>query len=77
MKATIIAAQKAQSKNERLFFHYIAWRNPVSGVTHNGLLEDIEAIKMGVKEKLENIDHDKLSPKTIEPIKGDYLLNRN
>lgn len=69
MKATVLAAQQAQLKNQRVQFHYTAWRDS-SGQLHNGLLDDIQAIKQGIEAQLNNPS---IEPRRFEAIKGDYL----
>lgn len=53
----ILAAEKAQPKNQRVQFHY------------SEVLTDIEKIKTGIQEKLH---HAVIEPRTVSPIKGDY-----
>jgi hypothetical protein len=66
---TIRAAEKMQPKNQRLQFHYTAWRD-AKGNQHNGLLEDMQEIKKGVEEKLHALS---IEPRVVAPIHGDYL----
>ncbi len=73
MKALVLAAEKAQPRNQRVTFHYTAW-NDNEGHRHNGLLEDINAIQSGIAEKLNGIASE---PRTIQPLNGDYLDSRN
>lgn len=65
----IRSTQKAQPKNQRVSFHYSAWLDG-KGQKHNGLLEDIQAIKKGVAEKLNTVA---IEPRFVAPIQGDYL----
>lgn len=67
----IIAAKKEQLNNKRVQFHYVKYRDTQDQI-HNGLLEDIQAIKKGVEEKLNQID---IEPRAVAPIKGDYIDN--
>ena len=65
----IIAAEKEQPKNTRIQFHYTKFHDS-QGQLHNGLLEDIQSIKAGIEEKLNQIP---VEPRTAIPISGDYL----
>src|SRR5262245_28075917 len=69
MKPLILAAKKEQSEHQRMQFHYTAWRDS-HGQLHNGLLEDIQAIKAGIAEKLHA---PAIEPRPVEPIQGDYF----
>lgn len=69
MQITILAAKKEQITNTRLKFHYTRFQD-AKGVWHNGLLEDIKAIKSGIEERLKQSSSE---PIGINPIKGDYL----
>lgn len=69
----VIAAAKEQPKNLRTQFHYIRYQD-AQGCWHNGLLEDIQSIKQGIKEKLHNTP---VEPRVITPISGDYLERDN
>jgi RAQPRD family integrative conjugative element protein len=71
MQPLIIAAEKSQPSNTRIKFHYIRYRDS-HGNLHNGLLEDIQAIKSGITQKLNDTS---VEPRIITPIKGDYLEN--
>jgi len=62
-------AEKSQPKNQRVSFHYLAWQD-ANGDKHNGLLEDIQAIKKGIEERLDAVA---IEPRVIAPIGGDYL----
>jgi RAQPRD family integrative conjugative element protein len=68
MQPLIIAAQKSEPKNARIQFHYTRFRD-VQGKPHNGLLEDIQAIRAGVAQKLNSVT---VEPRAVSPIKGDY-----
>ena len=69
MKPLILAAQKAQPENTRIPFHYTQYRDN-QGQKHQGLLEDIQAIKAGIQQKLHDFNAE---PRIFAPIKGDYL----
>lgn len=70
MTPTLLAAEQEQPKNQRLQFHYTVWRDS-HGQSHNGVLEDIKAIKQGILEKLNNTAT--IEPRTVNPIRADYL----
>lgn len=72
IKPLIVAAAKEQPKTNRIKFHYTRYRD-MNGI-HNGLLDDINAIEMGIKEKLHQLPH---SPHFVESIKGDYIERAN
>jgi RAQPRD family integrative conjugative element protein len=69
MQPLIIAAEKEQPKNLRVQFHYTKFKDS-EGQIHNGLLEDIEAIRGGIKEKL---NETQIEPRVVTPIAGDYV----
>lgn len=69
MTPLVLAAEKEQPNNTRVQFHYAAWHDD-KGHTHNGLLEDIKAIKQGILEKLNNAGDE---PRAVNSIKEDYL----
>lgn len=69
MQPLIIAAEKEQPKNLRVQFHYTKFKDS-QGQIHNGLLEDIEAIRAGIKEKL---NETQIEPRVFSPIAGDYM----
>ena len=69
MQPLIIAAEKSQPANTRIKFHYSQYKDN-HGKLHNGLLEDIQAIKSGITQKLNNTS---IVPRVVAPIKGDYL----
>jgi RAQPRD family integrative conjugative element protein len=69
IKPLIVAASKEQPKKNRIQFHYTSYRD-LNGKQHNGLLDDINEIENGIKEKLEKIPS---APHTFQPIKGDYI----
>lgn len=68
IKPLILAAKKEQLPNLRLQFHYTAYYD--DGKKHNGLLEDINEIEQGIKEKL---SQSSMEPHRFIPIKGDYI----
>lgn len=72
MTVSIMQAAKEQPKTNRVQFHYTAFRD-VTG-HHNGLLEDINAIEKGIREKLHDTPN---APHLIKPIKGDYIEHTN
>lgn len=61
IRPTILAAKKEQPSNRRVKFHY------------QSLLEDIEAIKKGINEKLAEVA---IEPRAVVPIKGDYTSDK-
>lgn len=69
VKPLIIAAQNAQIKDARILFHYTSYHD-AEGIKHNGLLEDINEIKKGIQEKLNQTAPE---PRHFQAIKGDYL----
>ncbi len=69
----ILKAQKEQPANTRIQFHYSQYKD-THGQLHNGLLEDAQAIKKGIEQAL---NHTSIEPRTVAPIKGDYInLNK-
>ncbi len=73
MTPLILAAEREQPKNLRIQFHYTAWHD-AKGQLHNGLLEDVQAIKAGIRQKL---DHTTVEPRALNVIRGDYLDKNN
>lgn len=69
MLPIIRAAEKQKPEHMRMQFHYSAYQD-VAGKSHNGLLEDVLAIRHGIEEKLNTIT---LEPRVAQPIRGDYL----
>lgn len=69
IKPLILAAQKEQPATNRIKFHYVGYRD-YQGKQHSGLLEDINAIYSGIREKL---DHAPVEGRIFVPIHGDYL----
>jgi RAQPRD family integrative conjugative element protein len=69
IKPLIVAANKEQPKTNRIQFHYTSYRD-LNEKQHNGLLDDINEIENGIKEKLEKIPS---APHTFRQIKGDYI----
>lgn len=65
----ILAAQKEQPTNQRIQFHYSRYKDS-RGQVHNGLLEDVQAIKKGIEAQLNSTT---VEPRTFQPIQGDYL----
>jgi RAQPRD family integrative conjugative element protein len=69
LKPLVVSASHEQPNNVRVKFHYTSYRD-TNGIFHNGLLEDINEIQNGIKEKLnQKID----DPNHFQAIKGDYL----
>src|SRR5579863_10089687 len=54
MQPLIVAASREQPKNLRIKFHYSAYRD-AEGNFHHGLLDDINEIKKGIIDKLNQI----------------------
>lgn len=69
MMPFIVAAGKAQPQNQRMTFHYSAWKD-TNGKKHNGLLEDTQLIKKAIEEKLNTVS---IEPRVIAEIQGDYV----
>lgn len=69
MQPTLLAAQKEQPKDARVQFHYTGYRDG-DGQWHNGVSDDLKLIQTGIQEKL---DHLSIEPRSVTPIKGDYL----
>lgn len=69
LKPLILAAKKAAPKENRIKFHYIGFVD-YKGQKHNGLLDDINEIEIGIKEKL-NSNYKYSRP--IEQVSGDYI----
>lgn len=67
----ILAAQKEQPQNTHIKFHYTKFRDN-QGQWHNGLLEDLQAIKAGIVQKL---NQPTIEPRVITPLKADYSMN--
>ena len=68
MQSLILAAEKMQIPNTRMQFHYIHYKDS-KGQWHNGLLEDVQAIKAGIVEKLNDTA---IEPRVFAPVRGDY-----
>lgn len=68
MKPTLLAAEREQSKTLRIQFHYTAYRD-AQGQWRPGVWEDLQKIRAGIEEKLENAPVD---ARTLEPVQGDY-----
>jgi RAQPRD family integrative conjugative element protein len=73
LKPLIIAADNEQIKNARVKFHYTSYRDS-NGKPHNGLLEDINEIKVGIQER---VNQTMSEPHRFIAIKGDYLDFKN
>lgn len=71
MKPLVIAAENEQVKNLRIQFHYTSYQDN-SGKLHSGLLDDINEIEKGIREKLSQTSTE---PHRFSEIKGDYLDN--
>lgn len=69
MLPLVMAAQKMQPPHQRVSFHYTAWHDD-KGQRRNGLLEDVQAIKAGIEQKLNSIA---IEPRSVQPVRGDYL----
>lgn len=72
IKPEIIAAEKQQPKENRVKFHYMSYRDS-SGKVRNGLLEDINVIESGVKEKLATVT---ITQHYVQPVNGDYIQHK-
>ncbi len=73
MKPTLLAAQQEQSKTARIQFHYMSYHD-AQGQQHNGVWEDLQAIRAGIEEKIKN---NPIEPRTPEVINGDYRDKMN
>jgi RAQPRD family integrative conjugative element protein len=69
MQPLIIAAQNAQLSDKRVQFHYRHYQDS-QGKTQNGLLEDVQAIKAGITQYL---NQPAIEPRNVQPLQGDYL----
>ena len=69
LQPLIIAASGAQSPDQRVTFHYQQYCDK-QGRVHNGLLEDVQAVKAGV---VEHLNAPAIEPRSIKPLQGDYL----
>lgn len=65
----IIEAQRHQVAHQRIPFHYQHFTD-AKGQSHNGLLDDVQAISDGVKAALNDTPSE---PQVLEPLQGDYL----
>ena len=65
----LLAARAAQPKNLRTQFHYTRFQDS-HGCWHNGLLDDVQAIRGGIQQQLNSMP---VEPRAFAPIKGDYL----
>ncbi|MEO8964500.1 MAG: RAQPRD family integrative conjugative element protein [Gammaproteobacteria bacterium] len=73
IKPLILAAANEQENDARIKFHYKSYRES-NGLLHNGLLEDINEIKKGIQDKLNQTTAE---PHHFQAIKGDYLDLKN
>ena len=73
IKPLIVAAAREQPTCNRVKFHYTRFRRP-DGKVSNGIIDDINEIENGIKEKLYQSS---ISPHTFKPIKGDYVESSN
>ncbi len=71
MKPLIIAASKQQPKTNRLFFHYIGYRD-AKHTWHTGLLDEINQIQKVIQLKL---DHAPAEPTMLSSIQADYITH--
>ena len=69
LQPLIMAASEAQPPDQRVTFHYQQYRDN-QGRVHNGLLEDVQAVKAGV---VEHLNAPAIEPRSIRPLQGDYL----
>lgn len=69
LQPLILAAQKSQLPDKRVQFHYSRYQDN-EGNEHNGLLEDVAAIKAGITQYL---NQPAIEPRTVQPLQGDYL----
>lgn len=68
MRPLVIAAAQEQPTTNRMQFHYTAFKGN-NGKQHQGLLEDINAIEQGIRQKLSSA----IEPRMFQPIQGDYM----
>lgn len=73
LEFTVLAAQKQQSPDARLQFHYTAYRDQERKL-HNGVLEDLKLIRTGIAAHLSEYPEE---PRRVVPIQGDYLTDHN
>lgn len=69
IKPLVISAHQEQETGARIKFRYTSYHD-ANGVSHNGLLEDINAIEKGIQEKL---NHTISEPRYFQTMNGDYL----
>ncbi len=69
IKPLVVSANQEQERGARIKFRYTSYRD-ANGVSHNGLLEDINAIEKGIQKKL---NHAISEPRHFQAINGDYL----
>ena len=65
----ILAAKNVQLPDKRVQFHYSRYQNS-QGQYHNGLLEDVQSIKAGIAQY---INQPAIEPRIVQPLQGDYL----
>jgi len=73
MQPLILAAKQEQPPNTRVQFHYTRYKD-AKGQWHNGVLEDVQAIKSGIAEKLNDTS---IEPRVFAPVRGDYNISEN
>lgn len=69
IRPLINQAEKEQPKTNRVQFHYTQYRD-ADGKLNHGLIEDVNEIEKGIREKLHDTP---TAPHLIKPIKGDYI----
>ena len=69
IKPLLVSAAREQPTSNRVTFHYTKFRHS-DGKISNGIIEDINEIENGIREKLH---YSSRSPHTFKPIKGDYV----
>lgn len=72
MQPIILAAEREQPKNLRIQFHYTKFVDG-RGQSHNGLLEDVQAMRKGIEDQL---NHERHEPRFVVPITGDYTIEK-
>ncbi len=69
IKPLIVTASKVEPASNRIQFHCTSFKT-IDGVTHPGLLDDINQIEAGITDQL---NHVALEPRVLPPIHGDYM----
>lgn len=69
IKPLLVSAAREQSSINRVKFHYTKFKSS-NGKISNGVIDDINEIEKGIREKLNHAPH---SPHVFKPIKGDYI----